>query len=102
MAGRDRREFWGGDSGRSRKLYTAEDLVEGLTGSSGGGVAGMMPGFAAQIVRIPSQHFSIIILSNCDALPVLDLAHEITDTCYLFWAPPGYDATNTATRYPVA
>ena len=40
---------------------------------------GMMPGFAAQIVRIPSQRFSVIILSNCDALDVLDLAHKIVE-----------------------
>ena len=40
---------------------------------------GMMPGFAAQIVRIPSERVSVIILSNCNALPVLDLAHKIAE-----------------------
>ncbi len=40
---------------------------------------GMMPGFTAQIVRIPAQRFSVIILSNYDGLSVLDLAHEIAE-----------------------
>jgi len=51
---------------------------------------GMMPGFAAQIVRIPSQRFSVVILANCDGLDVLDLAHEIAEI-YLgqIMSPPG-------------
>jgi CubicO group peptidase (beta-lactamase class C family) len=40
---------------------------------------GMMSGFKAQIIRIPSQQFCVVILSNCDALDVLDLAHKIVE-----------------------
>jgi hypothetical protein len=43
----------------------------------------MMPGFAAQIVRIPAQRFTVIVPSNCDALDVLDLAHK---TVEITWA----------------
>ena len=40
---------------------------------------GMAPGCRAQIVRIPAQKFSVIILSNCESLGVLDLAHKIVE-----------------------
>lgn len=30
-------------------------------------------------MQIPSQRFSVIILSNCDALDVLDLAHKTAE-----------------------
>lgn len=30
-------------------------------------------------MRIPSQRFCVIVLSNCDTLDVLDLAHKIVE-----------------------
>lgn len=40
---------------------------------------GMMPGFEAQIIRIPSQRFSVVVLSNCIGMGVFDLAHQIAE-----------------------
>jgi CubicO group peptidase (beta-lactamase class C family) len=75
-----------------RQAFTGAKLNDGTTADYGFGwvlgknrgldeirATGMAPGFMAQIVRIPAQRFSVIILSNCDALDALDLAHEIAE-----------------------
>lgn len=75
-----------------RQAFTRAELNDGTTADYGFGwvlgknrgldeirATGMAPGFAAQIVRIPSRRFSVVILSNCDNLGVLPLAHEIAE-----------------------
>ena len=75
-----------------RQAFTRAKLNDGTTADYGFGwvlgknrgleeirATGMAPGFMAQIVRIPAQRFSVIILSNCDALDALNLAHEIAE-----------------------
>ncbi len=75
-----------------RQAFTRAKLNDGTTADYGFGwvlgknrgleeirATGMAPGFMAQIVRIPAQRFSVIILSNCDAVDALNLAHEIAE-----------------------
>ena len=75
-----------------RQAFTRVKLSDGTAADYGFGwvlaknrgleeirATGMAPGFTAQIVRIPSQRFTVVILSNCDSLGVLKLAHEIAE-----------------------
>jgi CubicO group peptidase (beta-lactamase class C family) len=54
---------------------------------------GTMPGFEAQILRIPSRRFSVIVLCNCTELGAFNLAHEIAEI-YLWEVMEPRDPTN--------